>query len=1328
MKKIGLILLVLTFNLFALPDWTSWHSKSQSSYTIKFRMLGMVINNMQVPFEINFTAPGSSLANAESYTLDFYEDDLVDSKIYTTNSISVTASDKLNGINRTFSGRAVTSETGGGSIEEYYLKITIVMSGIIPNVTFQTTNLQVPIYTDDTYEPNNSFTDATYMGNGSYSGTNIIVNDNDDFYRFVVPSSANNWNYKVELKTSYFSAGGNLDLFLYNSSQTLIGNSQTSNNNELIQGVLSSGTYYIRVGRNGSPVRNWYDLFMSQSAPDYLDVLPSSLNVPASSGSTTFDISSNISWSITDNADWVSITPTSGSGSRQISVNYSTNLNTTTRKCTVTVTGGSFTKTVIVNQAGATPILEVTPPNRDVAHNDVSTTFNVHSNTTWTASDNVSWASVTVNPGSGDGTVNVSFTQNASTSPRTVTITVAGGGLTRTVYVNQAGAPVTLEVTPSQRNVDYQGSSTTFTVNSNTSWTTSDNTSWVSVSPVSSSGNQTITATYGTNPNTTARTCSITVAGGGLTRVVAINQNGAPEALSITPSNRDVPYTAGNTTFDISSNISWNLSDNADWVTLSPTQGSGNTTITANYSANTTTSPRVCSITVTGGSLSYAVTVSQAAAPPEITINTSSLNLLYSGGTTTFSLSANVNWSISANVTWLRVNPSSGGPGSHTINVSYDPNPTIEPRSVIVTITGGGITKTISGTQPGAPVSLTVTPPFRDVPAAGGQTTFDVVSNVSWTVTDNAVWANVTPVAGSNNAQLTVTCDANPTITARVCSVSVTGGGITRTVAVNQPGNNPTLTVTPLYRDVPYTASNTTFNIASNTSWTATESCDWLSITGSPGSGNGTLNVSVQANALNVARTCTITISGGGNNIPVTVNQAAAPTVLTVTPSNRDVQYAAGSTTFEIISNSNWVVSDNVDWVTITPGSGSLNGTLTTNFTANTSTASRVCSVTVAGGGISRVVTITQAGAPVQLMVSPEISNVTFNAGTTSIDIVSNTTWSVSDNAGWVTITPESGSGNRTITADYTSNTSTVSRVCSVTVAGGGMTRVVTITQAAAPVNLSVTPNNRPVSAAAGNTAFDIVSNASWTITESEEWVTLSQQTGTGNASFTANYSANTSVVARTCSITVSTGGLQQVVTISQAGDVARFVSTPDTNFISHSAGQAIFNISSNTSWSVSTTSDWITSITPQNHSGDGQLIVGYSSNTTSSSRICSLRVEYGTAVHYLFLVQAFTSVREYGNGIPETFNLSQNYPNPFNPTTIVRFAIPKESTVKIELFSSQGELVNVIESSDKKPGYYEVDLNMSNLASGIYLYRITAVPMDSSDPYIQTKKFVLMK
>ncbi len=97
-------------------------------------------------------------------------------------------------------------------------------------------------------------------------------------------------------------------------------------------------------------------------------------------------------------------------------------------------------------------------------------------------------------------------------------------------------------------------------------------------------------------------------------------------------------------------------------------------------------------------------------------------------------------------------------------------------------------------------------------------------------------------------------------------------------------------------------------------------------------------------------------------------------------------------------------------------------------------------------------------------------------------------------------------------------------------------------------------------------------------------------------------------------------------------------------------------------------------------------------------------------------------------SSIPEEFNLFQNYPNPFNPTTIVRFAIPKESTVKIELFSSQGELVNVIESSDRKPGYYEVDLNMSNLASGIYLYRITAIPMDSSDPYIQTKKFVLMK
>ena len=103
-------------------------------------------------------------------------------------------------------------------------------------------------------------------------------------------------------------------------------------------------------------------------------------------------------------------------------------------------------------------------------------------------------------------------------------------------------------------------------------------------------------------------------------------------------------------------------------------------------------------------------------------------------------------------------------------------------------------------------------------------------------------------------------------------------------------------------------------------------------------------------------------MSGGGINRNVTVSEEAAPPLveLTVSPSNRDVPYTAGSTTFSVGSNTGWSVSDDASWLTISPSSGSNNGTLTATYQANNTTIQRVAHITVSGGGINRNVTVSR--------------------------------------------------------------------------------------------------------------------------------------------------------------------------------------------------------------------------------------------------------------------------------------------------------------------------------------------------------------------------------
>ena len=88
----------------------------------------------------------------------------------------------------------------------------------------------------------------------------------------------------------------------------------------------------------------------------------------------------------------------------------------------------------------------------------------------------------------------------------------------------------------------------------------------------------------------------------------------------------------------------------------------------------------------------------------------------------------------------------------------------------------------------------------------------------------------------------------------------------------------------------------------------------------------------------------------------------------------------------------------------------------------------------------------------------------------------------------------------------------------------------------------------------------------------------------------------------------------------------------------------------------------------------------------------------------------------------PSGFTLYQNYPNPFNPTTTIKFALPVESKVKINVYNSLGQLVETLADQEMESGYHEVNFNASRLASGVYLYQLQA------DNFISLKKMILLK
>ncbi len=173
----------------------------------------------------------------------------------------------------------------------------------------------------------------------------------------------------------------------------------------------------------------------------------------------------------------------------------------------------------------------------------------------------------------------------------------------------------TLNVTPAIRNVDAPAGSTTFSVTSNLDWTVSESVPWFSVNPMSGSDNGTLTVNYTQNTTVNSRTGEITVSAEGVPDVlVSVVQAGVAPSLAVTPANRDVGPDAGNTTFSVTSNTSWAVSESSPWLSAIPATGSGNGTITAYFNQNMSGAVRMSEIHVTasGGTPALTVTVTQA--------------------------------------------------------------------------------------------------------------------------------------------------------------------------------------------------------------------------------------------------------------------------------------------------------------------------------------------------------------------------------------------------------------------------------------------------------------------------------------------------------------------------------------------------------------------------------------------------------------------------------------------------------------------------------------------------------------------------------------------
>lgn len=643
----------------------------------------------------------------------------------------------------------------------------------------------------------------------------------------------------------------------------------------------------------------------------------------------------------------------------------------------------------------------------------------------WTAASSVNWISgLSPASGQGQGQVQFQIAPNSSPTARQGDITLNGVS----ARLSQMGVGCSIGLDPRSRSFEADPStgSVAVTTPSGCPWTATSNDAWIAVTG-GGSGTANGTVTYSVSGNTgSARAGTISIGD----QTFVVTQSSPTAALcqyAINPTSASVASGGGTTPVSIQTDAScsWAAASNVAWLAIAGVgTGSGNGSVTVSAQPNTGTA-RSGTLTIAGQTF----TVNQAGSCAS-SINPTSQSVALGGGTgqVNVTIAAGCGWTSSSNASWLTITAGASGTGNGQVTFSAAAN-TGGARSGTLTIAG----QTFTVNQAGS-CAATLNPTSFAAPATAGtgpQVTVTAPAGCAWTSTSNAPWLSITSGAnGSGNGTVAFTFTAN-TGAARTGTLTIAG----QTFTVNQAGSCAS-SINPTSQSIGAAGgagSQISVTSPSGCAWTATTADAWISVTsGATGSGNGTVNFTIAANA-GPARTGTLSVAGQ----TFTVNQAAG-CAASINPTSQSVGAGGGTATDVAVTTSSgcaWTSTSNASWLTITQGpTGSGNGTVRFTVAANTG-SERTGTLTIAG----QTHMVTQASG-CTYNIKPNNHKLSDNPQTSpqiAVTTSAGCAWTAVSNASWITIIEgASGVDDGTVRYTVTRNNSNNPRTGTITIAG----------------------------------------------------------------------------------------------------------------------------------------------------------------------------------------------------------------------------------------------------------------------------------------------------
>lgn len=303
------------------------------------------------------------------------------------------------------------------------------------------------------------------------------------------------------------------------------------------------------------------------------------------------------------------------------------------------------------------------------------------------------------------------------------------------------------------------------------------------------------------------------------------------------------------------------------------------------------------------------------------------------------------------------------------------------------------------------------------------------------------------------------------------------------------------------------------------------------------------------------------------------VENYETPETLVINPSTQKISYKGGDYTITVNSNTKWEVVSDKTWCKPLSQSGSGNGTVLVSVEENMSSVSDTAYLTFTTLSKRFTASIIREERFVPyISVNPTVQTIASTGGTFTINVKSNTQWTVTSSADWCSLSKNSGTGDANVSVTASSSTSSADAQSTITFkTESGKTQIVTVTRKACAETLNVTPLSKTITSDGGTFDINVTSNTQWSVSSNATWCKVSKSSGTGNATVLVTVASGTGTTKDDATLTFKTnGGLTQKVQVTR--NPALSVTPTNFNFNTRMCSESYsfeFDVTSSEEWYI---------------------------------------------------------------------------------------------------------------------------------------------------------------